>query len=103
MQDAENAYNKDLRNAEKQDFSDVLGSIRCCCDDRGGHPVVLVLADNLIKQEDTEHIFRYVIVKLDEVVDAPYSVIYVNGSESNARIAQVSTMLALRSFYERCG
>lgn len=100
-QDAENSYNKDLQSAVKEDFSDLYGSIRCCCDDRAGHPVVLVLADDLANRVGAERIFRFAIVKLDEVVDAPYSIIFVNGSEANAQVSQMSNMLALRCFYER--
>jgi len=101
-QDAEIAYNKDLSKAAKQDFSNLHGLIRCCCDDLAGHPVVLVQAERLIQlQAEAEHIFRYVIVKLDEVVDAPYSIICIHDHETNARAARMDNMLAMRSFYER--
>eukprot|EP00892_Ulva_mutabilis_P002769 jgi/Ulvmu1/12493/UM009_0146.1 len=101
-EEAENAYNHDLQKAAKLDFSDLHGSVRCCCDDRAGHPVVLVQAERLLAPNaNCEKIFKFVIVKLDEVVDLPYSVICVHGHEANAKGARVDTMLALRWYYER--
>lgn len=101
-EEAELLYAKDLEKSLAEDLSDVdnYGFLSLPCKDAAGRAIVLVVARNLPANiMDPQRIYRYIITKLDSVVDEPYSVVYVHTNSSYWENSPGT--LWLRSAYER--
>ena len=95
-------YVEELQQAQIADLHGVqeLQWLSICCNDIAGDPVVLVCPEKL---EDaavsSEQLYQHLIVTMDKVVDARYSVVVAMAPGNQHLAGQV---LALRPFYERC-